>query len=228
MSFVFDLGERPSVAIHNSKDRYAVRRIYCVGRNYAEHAREMGSDPDRDPPFFFQKPADSLIFNGDDIPYPLRSENFHHEVEMVIAIGKAGSNIALENAEEHIFGYAVGNDLTRRDLQLKAREQGHPWDTSKAFDHSALIGQIYPVSEIGHIRKGEIAIKVDGDVKQKADIRDLIWNVPEIIAELSTLFALQPGDLVYTGTPAGVGALTRGQTIEGYIEGLETTINKII
>lgn len=228
MNYVFDLGERPSVAIHGSEDRYPVRRIYCVGRNYAAHAREMGKDPDRDPPFFFQKPADSLIEKGADVPYPPRTSNYHHEIELVIAIGKGGKNIPLEKAEDHIFGYAVGNDLTRRDLQLAAREQGRPWDTGKGFDHSALIGDLYPVSENGHIREGDIWIKVDGEVKQTADIKDLIWDVPEVVAELSTLFELQPGDLIYTGTPAGVGPVEPGQTMEGYIAGLETITNKVV
>ena len=228
MSFIYDLGERPSVAINNSEDRYPVRRIYCVGRNYAAHAREMGKDPDRDPPFFFLKPADTIVENGVDVPYPPRTENYHHEIELVIAIGKGGTNIPLEEAEDHIYGYAVGNDLTRRDLQLEARAQGRPWDTGKGFDQSAAIGAIFPVADNGHIREGEIWIKVDGEIKQEADIRDLIWDVPEIVTELSTLFELQPGDLIYTGTPAGVGPAVPGQTMEGYIAGLETLTNKVV
>ncbi len=227
MSYVFDLGERPSVAIHGSEDRYPVRRIYCVGRNYAAHAREMGKDPDRDPPFFFQKPADSLIEKGVDVPYPPRTSNYHHEIELVIAIGKGGKDIPLEEAEDHIFGYAVGNDLTRRDLQLAAREQSRPWDTGKGFDPSALIGDLYPVSENGHIREGDIWIKVDGVVKQQADIKDLIWDVPEVVAELSTLFELQPGDIIYTGAPACVGPVEPGQTMYGYIAGIESITNKV-
>ena len=228
MSTIFDLGDRPTVAIHGSDDLFPVRRIYCVGRNYAAHAREMGKDPDRDPPFFFTKPADSVVANGVDVDYPPRTGNFHHEIELVIAIGKPGRNISLDDANEHIFGYAVGNDLTRRDLQLQAREQGRPWDTGKAFDQSAPISAIFPASEVGHLSEGEIWIKVDGEVKQEADIRDLIWNVPEIVAELSTLFDLQPGDLIYTGTPAGVGPVEKGQLMEGYIEGLETLRNRVI
>ena len=228
MSLVFDLGECPSVAIHNSEDRYAVRRIYCVGRNYEAHAREMGKDPERDPPFFFMKSPDTVVPNGVDVPYPPRTENFHHEIELVIAMGKGGTNIPLEEAETHIYGYAVGNDLTRRDLQLQAREQGRPWDTGKGFDQSAAIGAIYSVADNGHIREGEISIKVDGEIKQQADIKDLIWDVPEIVAELSTLFELQAGDLIYTGTPAGVAAVDRGQTMEGYVAGLETLVNKVV
>ena len=228
MSYVFDLGERPSVAINGSEDLFPVRRIYCVGRNYAAHAREMGKDPDRDPPFFFTKPANAIVANGADVPYPPRTENLHHEIELVIAIGKGGSNISLEDANDHIFGYAVGNDITRRDLQLEARDQGRPWSTGKAFDHSALISAIHTVSEVGHISQGEIWIKVDGEIRQEADIRDLIWDVPEIVSELSTLFELKPGDLIYTGTPAGVGPVTPGQVMEGYIAGLETLKNKVI
>lgn len=228
MSQIFDLGERPTVAIHNSDDSYPVRRIYCVGRNYAAHAREMGKDPDRDPPFFFTKPADAIVANGEDVPYPPRTENLHHEIELVIAIGKGGRNIPLDKAGDHIFGYAVGNDLTRRDLQLAAREQGRPWDTGKAFDQSAPISAIYPVSEVGHLEEGEIWIKVDGEIRQDGDIRDLIWDVPEIVAELSTLFALAPGDLIYSGTPAGVSAVKKGQTMEGFIAGLETLTNKVV
>lgn len=228
MTVVFDLGDRPTVAIHNSEDVFPVRRIYCVGRNYADHAREMGQDPDRDPPFFFTKPADAVVANGTDVPYPLRTENFHHEIELVVAIGKGGKNIPQEQAEDYIFGYAVGNDLTRRDLQLVAREQGRPWDTAKAFDMSAPITSIFPVAENGHIREGEIWIKVNGETRQEADIRDLIWDVPEVIAELSTLFELQPGDLIYTGTPAGVNAVVKGDVMEGYVAGLEMLTTKVV
>lgn len=228
MSAVFDLGDRPVVAIHNSEDVYPVRRIYCVGRNYAAHAREMGKDPDREPPFFFTKPADAVVANGVDVPYPSRTDNFHHEIELVVAIGKAGRDIRLQDAEEHIYGYAVGNDLTRRDIQLKARSEGRPWDAGKAFDLSAPISSIFPVSECGHISSGDIWIKVNGEIRQQADIADLIWNVPEIIVELSTLFELMPGDLVYTGTPAGVNAVVVGDVMEGFISGLETLTTKVV
>ncbi|PHS37022.1 MAG: fumarylacetoacetate hydrolase [Robiginitomaculum sp.] len=227
MTNIFNLEEAPSVEIFGSKDRFPVRRIYCVGRNYAAHAIEMGKNPDRDPPFFFTKPADSIVANNETVPYPMRTNNFHHEIEMVIAIGKEGADIALTNSEDHIYGYAVGNDLTRRDLQLAAREQGRPWDTGKAFDFSAPISAIRPAKSNGHIRKGKIEIKVNGDVRQTADITDLIWSVPEIVAELSTLFRLYPGDLIYTGTPAGVGPVERGDVMEGYVEGLGTLVNKV-
>ncbi len=218
MTSVFDLGDRPGVAIHGSDETFPVRRIYCVGRNYAAHAREMGKDPDRDPPFFFTKPADAVVANGAEVPYPARTKNFHHEIELVIAIGEGGSNIALDKAEDHIFGYAVGNDLTRRDLQLAAREQGRPWDTGKAFDRSAPISAIHTVADNGHVREGDISIKVNGEVKQQADIRDLIWSVPEVV---------QPGDLIYTGTPAGVGPVVSGDLMEGFVEGLDTLTNRV-
>lgn len=227
MANIFEITDRPTVEVQGSDDRFSVHRIYCVGRNYEAHAREMGTDPDRDPPFFFTKPADAVVANGQPVPYPLRTENFHHEIELVIAIGKDGVNIPLDQAEGHIYGYAVGNDLTRRDLQLDARGTGRPWDTGKAFDQSAPISAIYPVSSHGHIREGDIWIKVNGEVKQTADIKDLIWDVPEIVAELSTLFELKAGDLIYTGTPAGVGAVQRGDVMEGFIAGLGTLTNKV-
>lgn len=228
MALVFEAPPLVTVPVTDSEDLYPVHRIYCVGRNYAAHAREMGKDPDRDPPFFFCKPADAIVMHGEAVPYPPRTSNLHHEIELVVAIGKAGANIPEAEAEDYIYGYAVGNDITRRDLQLQARETGRPWDTGKAFDLSAAITPIYPVSDYGHIREGEISISVDGEVRQEADIRDLIWDVPEIVAELSTLFTLQPGDLIYTGTPAGVGAVEPGQTMVGHIAGLGELRNTIV
>jgi fumarylpyruvate hydrolase len=228
MSLVFEAPPTVTVPVVGREDLFPVHRIYCVGRNYAAHAREMGKDPDRDPPFFFCKPADAIILDGEAVPYPPRTSNLHHEIELVVAIGKGGANIPEAQAEEHIFGYAVGNDITRRDLQLQARESGRPWDTGKAFDFSAAIAPIYPVSEYGHVREGEIVISVDGEVRQEADIRDLIWDVPEIVAELSTLFTLKPGDLIYTGTPAGVGAVEPGQTMVGRIAGLGELTNQVV
>ena len=226
MSFVFSPPATPSVAIEGTQDRFPVRRIFCVGRNYAAHAREMGKDPEREPPFFFTKPADAVVPNNATIPYPPRTGNFHHEIELVVAIGKGGTNITLEKALDHVFGYAVGNDLTRRDLQFEARDKGRPWDTGKAFDRSAVIASIRPASK-GHLSKGRIWLKVNGEIRQDADVADLIWNVPETIAELSTLFELAPGDLIYTGTPAGVNAIKAGDRMEGGIEGLETLITTI-
>jgi len=211
----------PAVAIKGRSDLFPVHRIYCVGRNYADHVREMGGNPDREPPIFFAKPADAVVPNNARIPYPSRTKNFHHEIELVIAIGKGGRDIAVAQALEHVFGYAVGNDLTRRDLQSEAKDNGRPWDTSKGFDRSAVLSAITPAAQSGHLRSGRIWLKVNGQMRQQADLSELIWSVPEVIAELSTFFELQPGDLIYTGTPAGVGALHKGDRIEGGIDGLD-------
>jgi len=211
----------PAVAIKGRSDLFPVHRIYCVGRNYADHVREMGGNPDREPPIFFAKPADAVVPNNARIPYPSRTKNFHHEIELVIAIGKGGRDIAVAQALEHVFGYAVGNDLTRRDLQSEAKDNGRPWDTSKGFDRSAVLSAITPAAQSGHLHSGRIWLKVNGQMRQQADLSELIWSVPEVIAELSTFFELQPGDLIYTGTPAGVGALKKGDRIEGGIDGLD-------
>ncbi|HEY6643864.1 fumarylacetoacetate hydrolase family protein [Povalibacter sp.] len=226
MSYVFPPPAQVSVEVKGRAERFPVNRIYCVGRNYAAHAREMGKDPDREPPFFFTKPANALVPNNSTIPYPPRTANLHHEIELVIAIGKGGKDIATASALEHVFGYAVGNDLTRRDLQFAARDAGRPWDTGKAFDRSAPITAIQPAQGQG-FDKGKIWIKVNGEFRQQADVADLIWDVPEIISELSTLFELAPGDLIFTGTPAGVGAVKPGDHLEGGIDGLDTLITTI-
>jgi fumarylpyruvate hydrolase len=215
----------PSVAISGSAQRFPVHRIYCVGRNYAEHIREMGGDA-REPPVFFTKPADAVVANDEAIPYPPRTTNLHHEIELVVAIGRGGRNIHKDHALEHVFGYAVGNDLTRRDLQAASKKAGMPWDTSKGFDNSAPLSAIRPASQ-GHLSRGKIWLAVNGQTRQQADLAEMIWSVPEVIAELSTLFELQPGDLIFTGTPAGVGPLKPGDRIEGGIDGLETLRNTI-
>lgn len=217
----------PSVAIQNSEEKFPVHRIYCVGRNYAAHAREMGMD-EREPPFFFAKPADAVVANGVDVPYPPRTSNLHHEIELVVAIGRGGSNIPAAQALEHVFGYAVGLDLTRRDLQSQAKDKGQPWDTAKGFDHSAPITAITPAKMSGHLSSGRIWLKVNDALKQEGDISQLIWSVPEVIAELSTFFKLVPGDLIFTGTPAGVSAIKAGYRLEGGVEGLETLRTKIV
>jgi fumarylpyruvate hydrolase len=219
--FAFPPHPSPSAAIAGTGQRFPIHRIYCVGRNYADHIREMGGAAEREPPVFFAKPADAVVPNGATVPYPPRTSNFHHEIELVIAIGRRGRNVGKENALEHVFGYAVGNDLTRRDLQHAAKQKGLPWDCSKAFDCSAPLGAIRPASE-GHLSKGRIWLTVNGQLRQESDIAEMIWSVPEIIAELSTLFELEPGDLIFTGTPAGVGALKPGDGVAGGIEGLET------
>jgi fumarylpyruvate hydrolase len=224
--FAFPPAAAPSVAISGSAQRFPVHRIYCVGRNYAEHVREMGGDTEREPPVFFTKPADAVMANEAAIPYPPRTSNFHHEIELVIAIGRGGRDILKDRALDHVFGYAVGNDLTRRDLQAASKKGGLPWDTSKGFDSSAPLTAIRPVAQ-GHVSKGKIWLSVNGQRRQESDIAEMIWSVPEIIAELSTLFELKPGDLIFTGTPSGVGALQRGDRVEGGIDGLEVLRNTI-
>jgi fumarylpyruvate hydrolase len=224
--FVFLPPPIPTVEIAGTERRFPVHRIYCVGRNYAEHAREMGSDPKVEPPVFFTKPADAIVPNGAAIPYPPRTENLHYEVELVVAIGGAGRNIAAGQAHGHIFGYAVGNDLTRRDLQGASKKKGLPWDTGKAFDASAPIATIRPAS-LGHVERGRIWLAVNGETRQQSDVSEMIWGVSEIIAELSTLFELKAGDLIYTGTPAGVGPLKPGDRIECGVEGLQILRNTI-
>jgi len=216
----------PSVAVTGTDARFPVRRIFCVGRNYAAHAREMGRDPDREPPFFFMKPADTVVDNGSSVPYPPQTNNFHYEIELVVAIAKGGVNIPIEKALDHVYGYAVGIDLTRRDLQLAAREQGRPWDWGKGFDLSAPIAPLHQVKDVGHIGKGRLWLAVNGTVKQDSDLSKLIWSVPEIIATLSQSMALAPGDLIMTGTPEGVGPVMRGDVMTGGIDDLgEITIS---
>ena len=222
MSYVFALPPYPAVPVRGTDALFPVRRIYCVGRNYADHIREMGFDPEREPPFFFNKPGDAIVANGSTLAYPMATENYAYEMELVVAIGKAGSNIAQESALEHVFGYAVGLDMTRRDLQLAARDRGRPWEPGKAFDDSAPISAIHPVSEVGHPHAGRIWLKVNGEVRQDADLRQLVWSVPEQIAHLSRLYALQPGDLIFTGTPAGVGPVKPGDHITGGVAGVDT------
>jgi fumarylpyruvate hydrolase len=217
--FAFPPAGVPSVEIAGAARRFPVHRIYCVGRNYAEHAREMGIDPDREPPTFFTKPADAVVGGERPVPYPPRTANLQHEIELVVAIGRAGRDIPASHALEHVFGYAAGNDLTRRDLQQASKVKGLPWDTGKAFDCSAPIAAIRPVSA-GHLQRGRIWLTVNGEIRQQADIGEMIWSVPEVIAELSSLFELRPGDLIFTGTPAGVGRLEPGDKLEGGIEGL--------
>jgi fumarylpyruvate hydrolase len=209
-----------SVAIAGDSLRFPVRRIYCVGRNYADHAREMGFDPRSEPPFFFAKPADAIVESGGEVPFPPRTEDFHHEVELVVALGAGGLRVPVERAQDLVFGYAVGNDFTRRDQQAAARESGRPWDIAKGLDCGAGIGPIHCVAGKGHPRRAALWLTVNGERRQSGDIADLIWSVPEIIAELSTYFELSAGDLIYTGTPAGVGPLAVGDRVVAGIEGL--------
>jgi fumarylpyruvate hydrolase len=220
---------QPTVAIQGrATARFPVHRIYCVGRNYAAHVREMGANPEREPPCFFMKPADAVVGNGEAVRYAPRTNNLHHEIELVVAIGAGGRNIPLTSALDHVFGYAVGNDLTRRDLQSAAKNAGLPWDVAKGFDQSAPIGAIRPVAEAGHVSSARIWLEVNGQVRQDANLAEMIWSVPEVIVELSTLFTLQPGDLIFTGTPAGVGPVQRGDSLVGGIDGLETLRTTIV
>jgi fumarylpyruvate hydrolase len=219
MSFAVPAWDISSLPVAGSDDRFPVRRIYCIGRNYAAHAREMGAD-EREPPFFFMKPCDAIVQDGATIPYPTSTSNLHYEAELVAAIGKAGANIPVEEANDHIFGYGVGIDLTRRDLQNTAKEMGRPWDMGKSFDQSAPCTEIVPAAKIGHPVEGAIWLKVNGETKQSGDIKDMIWNVPESISYLSSLMRLEPGDLIFTGTPAGVGAVVKGDEIVVHVDGV--------
>jgi fumarylpyruvate hydrolase len=225
MKYVFEPEAPVGLYVEGTEDRLPVRRVYCVGRNYAAHAREMGFDPDREPPFFFCKPNDAAsivpVAAGETatIPYPAQTSNFHFEIELVVAIGKAGKNIPVDKALDHIYAYGVGLDMTRRDLQMKMREQGRPWEIGKAFDYSAPVGPLRRITDTGPLASAAIALDVDGTVRQKSDVSHLIWSVEETIANLSSLFELQPGDLIFTGTPEGVGAVQRGETMTGTIEG---------
>lgn len=220
MAYVIDPPAQPSVAVAGSDARFPVRRIFCVGRNYAAHAREMGKDPDREPPFFFTKPADAVVPSGETVPYPPDTGNLHHEVELVVAIGRGGRDIAEAAALDHVWGATVGIDLTRRDLQDVAKRLGRPWDFAKAFDRSAPMAALKPAAEIASLARGRIWLAVNGTVRQDADLADLIWSVPETIAVLSRSIALAPGDLLMTGTPAGVGAVVAGDVITGGVDGI--------
>ncbi|MFS2113114.1 fumarylacetoacetate hydrolase family protein [Herbaspirillum frisingense] len=211
--------------IAGSTDVFPVNRIFCVGRNYAAHAREMGKDPERDPPFFFMKPANAAVQAGQSesrIPYPPMTANFHHEIELVVAIGRGGKDITVDDALSHVYGYAVGLDMTRRDLQLDAREKGRPWEFGKSFRDSAPIGPIHPVASVGQVTSGAIALTVNGQARQHSDVKELIWSVAESIAYLSQYEPLEPGDIIMTGTPEGVAAVVRGDLMEGSVEGLGT------
>ncbi|WJS97273.1 fumarylacetoacetate hydrolase family protein [Novosphingobium humi] len=210
----------PIIAQTTEGNGFPVRRLFCIGRNYAAHAREMGKDPTREAPFFFTKWAETVVPSGTTIAYPPETANFHYEAELVVAIGKGGRNIAASDAASHVYGYATGLDMTRRDLQFEARDKGRPWDTGKNVEQSSPLGIIHPVSETGELKAGRISLTVNGEVKQDADLADLIWSVDEVIAYVSRFYRLEPGDLIYTGTPAGVGAVVTGDEIVISVEGL--------
>ncbi len=220
VSHVFAPAPQVSVPVVGISDQFPVRRIYCVGRNYEAHAREMGHDPDREPPFFFAKPADAAPGATGEFPYPSLSKNVHFEMELVAAIGKRGKDIPAADALSHVYGYALGLDMTRRDLQGEAKKLGRPWDTGKGFDHSAPLGPIHPAETVGHLENSAIWLSVNGEEKQRSDISQLIWSVGDTIAYLSTLFELFPGDLIFTGTPEGVGAIVKGDLMKGGVEGI--------
>ncbi|HTJ96599.1 MAG TPA: fumarylacetoacetate hydrolase family protein [Rhodocyclaceae bacterium] len=223
---------KTTISVVGSKQLFPVRRIYCIGRNYAAHAREMGSDPDREPPFFFEKPTDAiqLVPPGKTIdhPYPTMTKNYHYEVELVAAIGKRGRDIEVADALSHVAAYAVGLDMTRRDLQNNMKEQRKPWEVGKSFDHSAVIGHLQPVSSVGHFNKGAITLSVNGQVKQSSDLSQMIWSVAEQIVNLSKYYELFPGDIIYAGTPENVGPVVPGDTMLGHIDGLHDISVKVV
>lgn len=219
-SYIFEPAPTPTLAVEGTEALFPVHRIYCVGRNFADHAVEMGHDPNKEPPFFFQKNPDNLIPMGKDFPYPSASADVHHEIELVVALHKGGRDISPEQALDCVFGYAVGLDMTRRDLQGEAKKLGRPWETGKAFEASAPCGPLRPASEVGHPTEGAIWLEVNGETRQSGDLNQMIWKVPEMISYLSQLFELQPGDLIFAGTPSGVGAVAKGDEMHGHITGV--------
>ncbi len=231
MSYVFPPAPAPSVPVVGTEAQFPVHRIYCVGRNYEEHAKEMGFTG-REPPFFFMKPADAIVVAPPGattpLPYPSLTTNLHHEIELVVAIGKGGKNIAAADALSHIYGYAVGLDMTRRDLQNDMKKQGRPWSIGKGFDHSAPIGPITPAAKAGDVGKAGIWLQVNGVDRQRSNVAQLIWNIAETIEHLSAAWELQPGDLIYTGTPEGVGAVVTGDVLEGGVDGLGSIRLKLV
>lgn len=225
--FIFSPPPQAFLPIAGSAAVFPVRRIFCVGRNYAEHAIEMGSDPTREPPFYFAKPADALVINDGDMPYPSMSKSLHHEMELVVAIGVGGSDISVADALKHVWGYCSGLDMTRRDIQNEAKQTGRPWDMGKGFDHSAPMGALVPAAGVDP-SKGRIELRVNGKVTQTSDLSKLIWSVPEVVSNLSRLVRLEPGDLIMTGTPEGVAAVVKGDVLEGFVEGVGSVKTKIV
>jgi fumarylpyruvate hydrolase len=227
MGFIFPL-EQASLPIVGDDNCFPIHRIYCVGRNYAAHAIEMGHDPDREPPFFFQKNPDNVVLNNGDFPYPDQSSDVHHEIEMLVALKSGGKDIAVEDALNCVFGYGVGLDMTRRDLQGAQKKLGRPWEIGKAFEHSAPCSALVSAEKIGHPDTGAVWLKVNGEIRQEGDLNQLIWKVPEMISYLSSLFELQAGDVIMSGTPAGVAAIERGDTMHGYVEGVGEITTKVV
>lgn len=225
--YIIEPVERASLPVSDSDQRFPVRRVYCIGRNYADHAIEMGHDPDRESPFFFQKNADNMDTSG-EFPYPRKTSDVHHEIELVIALKSGGTDITLDNALDHVFGYAVGIDMTRRDLQAEMKATRRPWEIGKAFEHSAPVGPIIPAAEIGHLESGSISLSVNGEQRQQGDLNQMIWKVPEMISYLSEYYELAAGDLIMSGTPAGVGPVVRGDEMVGSVEGLGELVVKVV
>lgn len=233
MSYVFQPTVNSSLPVAGTESRFPVRRVFCVGRNYAEHAREMGAADQAaglEPPFFFMKPADAVVSGTGEVAvsYPPLTKNLHHEVELIVALGSGGANVSLDAAKAMIFGYAVGLDLTRRDIQARAKEKGHPWDMGKGFDQSAVASVVQPVAQVGHPAEGRICLSVNGEMRQDGNLGDMMWKVADIIANLSTSVRLEAGDLIYTGTPAGVGPIVPGDVLEAAVEGIASLRVRIV
>ena len=225
--FVIETPPIASIAVTGTDAVFPVRRVYCIGRNYAAHAVEMGHDPDREPPFFFQKNPNNLDTSG-EFPYPPHTSDVHHEMEMLVALKSGGTNIPLDQALDHVFGYALSLDMTRRDLQSEAKNMGRPWEIGKAFERSAPVGPIQPAADIGHPDRGQVTLKVNGDLRQQGDLNQMIWKVPEMISYLSEYFELAPGDVILSGTPAGVAAVVTGDRMECSIEGIGSMTVKVV
>ncbi len=220
MTLLFEPEEAPTLAIQGRSERFPVNRVFCVGRNYAAHAREMGGDPEREAPFFFSKPATAVVGDNRPVRYPDQTNELHHEVELVVALHRGGQGLSEDEVADCVFGYGVGIDLTRRDLQAQAKQQGRPWDTAKGFDDSAPVSSLLPVAACAGVERGAISLRVNGELRQQGDLDQMIWRVPEVVAILSRYYRLRPGDLVFTGTPAGVGPLQRGDCLHAAVAGV--------
>jgi len=225
--YIIEPVERASLPVRGSEQRFPVRRVYCIGRNYAAHSIEMGGDPNRESPFFFQKNPDNLDTSG-EFPYPVKSSDVHHEIELVVALKSGGVNISVDNALEHVYGYAVGIDMTRRDLQAEMKQTRRPWEIGKAFERSAPVGPIVAASDIGHLDSGKISLNVNGEIRQQGDLNQMIWKVPEMIAYLSEYFEIGPGDVIMSGTPSGVGPVARGDVMVAAVEGIGELEVKVV
>lgn len=225
--YVIDRPQQASLKVRGTDKEFPVRRVYCIGRNYADHAIEMGHDPDKEPPFFFQKNPDNIDTSG-EFPYPPKTDDVHHEIELIVALKSGGRDIPLDQALDHVYGYGVGIDMTRRDLQGQMKKMGRPWEIGKAFERSAPAGELIPASETGHLDSGRITMKVNGELKQDGDMNQMIWKVPEMINYLSQYYDIAAGDIIMSGTPAGVGPVHKGDVMEGEIEGLYVLEVKVV